>query len=189
MKKYLFPLFLAVVVLFFSGCASKQTQVPITERIQPGVGGQPSSPEGLAGQKAQEGMITEEALSKEEKERRRKAAAEAAVAAHLQDIYFDFDSYAVRSQDIPILKNMADWLLANQAIKLTVEGYCDERGTTEYNLALGQKRAEAAKDYFVKSGVSAGRIKTVSYGKEAPLDTAHTEDAWMKNRRDHFTGQ
>jgi peptidoglycan-associated lipoprotein len=84
---------------------------------------------------------------------------------------------------------MADWLVANQAIKLTIEGYCDERGTTEYNLALGQKRAEAAKDYFVKSGVSASRLKTVSYGKEAPLDAAHTEQAWAKNRRAHFASQ
>jgi peptidoglycan-associated lipoprotein len=108
-----------------------------------------------------------------------------AASARLQDIYFDFDSYIIRSDDMPILKKMAEWLTANQAIKLTIEGYCDERGTTEYNLALGQKRAEAAKDYFVKSGVSASRIRTVSYGKEAPVDPGHTEEAWAKNRRAH----
>jgi peptidoglycan-associated lipoprotein len=84
---------------------------------------------------------------------------------------------------------MADWLSGNQEIKLTIEGYCDEWGTTEYNLALGQKRAEAAKDYFVASGVSASRIRTVSYGKEAPVDAGHTEEAWARNRRAHFASQ
>jgi peptidoglycan-associated lipoprotein len=189
MKRYVVPLCLAAMILLFHGCASKQPSVPLSERIQPGVsrGGQPS-PEGTIGQQGKEGAISEEELARAEQERR-KAAAQAAVAAHLQDIYFEFDSYAVRSDDMPILKKMADWLAGNQAIKLIVEGYCDERGTTEYNLALGQKRAEAAKDYFVKSGVNASRIKTVSYGKEAPVDAGHTEEAWTKNRRDHFASQ
>lgn len=186
MKNYLFPLCLAAAILLFQGCASKQTSVPITERIPPGVTSeQPTPEEGAAGQ--QGGAISEEELSKAAQEK--KTQAEEAVAAHLQDIYFDFDSYTVRSDDIPLLKKMADWLTANQAIKLTIEGYCDERGTTEYNLALGQKRAEAAKDYFVKSGVSASRIRAVSYGKEAPIDAGHTEEAWAKNRRDHFASQ
>ncbi len=190
MKSYLFPLCLAAMILLFYGCASKQTSAPLSERIQPGVsaGAQPTSPEGAVSRKGGEGAISEEELARAEQERRR-AAAEAAVAAHLQDIYFDFDSYTVRPDDVPILKKMADWLAANQAIKLTIEGYCDERGTIEYNLALGQKRAEAAKDYFVKSGVSGSRIRTVSYGKEAPVDAGHTENAWAKNRRDHFASQ
>ena len=190
MKHYVVPLCLAAMTLLFYGCASKQASVPISERIPPGVstGGRPTPAEGAVSQKGKEGVITEEELSRAEQERRR-AAAQEAVAAHLQDIYFDFDSYTVRSDDMPILKKMADWLVINQAIKLTIEGYCDERGTTEYNLALGQKRAEAAKDYFVKSGVSASRLKTVSYGKEAPLDAGHTEQAWVKNRRAHFASQ
>ena len=190
MKNYVIPLCLAAMILLFHGCASKQTPVPISERTGPAVstGGQPSPTETAVSQKGKEGAITEEELARAEQERRRAAAQEAA-AAHLQDIYFDFDSYAIRSDDMPILKKMTGWLVTNQAIKLTIEGYCDERGTTEYNLALGQKRAEAAKDYFVKSGVSASRLKTVSYGKEAPLDAAHTEQAWAKNRRAHFASQ
>ena len=92
----------------------------------------------------------------------------------------------MRPDDIPILKDLAAWLRANQAAKLTVEGHCDERGSVEYNLALGQKRAEAAKDYLVKLGVSDKRLKAVSYGKEAPLVPGHTEEAWAKNRRAHF---
>ncbi len=190
MKNYLFPLCLAAMILLFHGCASKQTPVPITERVPPGVaaGGQPTPAEGAVSQKGSEGAISEEELARAEKERRRAAAGEA-VAAHLQDIYFDFDSYTIRSDDMRILKKVADWLVANQAIKLTIEGYCDERGTIEYNLALGQKRAEAAKDYFVKSGVSPSRIRTVSYGKEVPVDAGHTEEAWAKNRRAHFSSQ
>ena len=186
MKHYVVPLCLAAMTLLFYGCASKQASVPISERIPPGVstGGRPTPAEGAVSQKGKEGVITEEELSRAKQERRR-AAAQEAVAAHLRDIYFDFDSYIIRSDDMPILKKMAEWLTANQAIKLTVEGHCDERGTTEYNLALGQKRTEAAKDYFVKSGVSASRLRTVSYGKEAPVDAGHTEEAWAKNRRAH----
>ena len=131
-------------------------------------------------------FISEEELARAEKEGEERAAAGEAVAAHLQDIYFDFDSYTIRSDDMRILKKVADWLVANQAIKLTIEGYCDERGTIEYNLALGQKKAEAAKDYFVKSGVSPSRIRTVSYGKEVPVDAGHTEEAWAKNGKPPF---
>ncbi len=186
MKNYLFPLCLAAAILLFQGCASKQTSVPLSERIPPGVTSeQPTPAEGAAGQKGKRVRSLRRNCRRRSRRRERQAAEEA-VAAHLQDIYFDFDSYTVRSEDIPVLKKMADWLTANQAIKLTIEGYCDERGTTEYNLALGQKRAEAAKDYFVKSGVSASRIRAVSYGKEAPIDAGHTEEAWAKNRRDHF---
>ena len=189
MRSYVVPLCLATVILLFHGCASHQAPVPLSERIPPGVSasGQPSSPESAVTQKGKEGAITEEEVARAEKERRRAAALEE-VAAHLQDIYFDFDSYTIKSEDMPVLKKMAEWLVAKQAIKVTIEGHCDERGTTEYNLALGQKRAEAAKDYLVKSGVSAGRIRTVSYGKEAPVDPGHTEEAWAKNRRDHFIG-
>ena len=110
-------------------------------------------------------------------------------AGRLTDIYFEFDSYNIRPDDIPVLTDLAARLSANQAAKLTVEGHCDERGTVEYNLALGQKRADAAKDYLVKLGVSDKRIRIVSYGKEAPLLPGHAEEAWAKNRRAHFVVQ
>ena len=190
MKNCLFPLCLAAMILLFHGCASKQTSAPLSERIPPGVtaGRQPTSPESAVSQRGSDGAISEEELARAEQERER-AAARSAVAAHLQDIYFDFDSYIIRSDDRPVLKRMADWLVANQRIRLTIEGYCDERGTIEYNLALGQKRAEAVKDYFVKSGVSASSMRTVSYGKEAPVDAGHTENAWARNRRVHFASE
>jgi peptidoglycan-associated lipoprotein len=188
MKKHTVLFCLAAAVLLFQGCASKPTSVPLSERIQPRVeAGEQQSREGVAGEKGSEGAISEEELARAEREKRR-TSAEEAVAANLQDVYFDFDSYGIRSQDMPVLKKMAEWLQANPAIRLTIEGYCDERGTTEYNLALGQKRAGAVKDYFVAYGVNDQRLRTVSYGKEAPVDPGHTEEAWAKNRRAHFVG-
>ena len=187
MKKSLFPLMLAATILLFYGCSSNKPYVPITERA-----GQQQAVEQPSGVTSGEnqGGISEEELARAERERQRLASERmAAAASHLPDIYFDFDSYIIRNQDMPTLKEMADWLAKNQGVKVVVEGYCDERGTTEYNLALGQKRAEAAKDYLVRSGVPANRVRATSYGKEAPVDQDHTEEAWAKNRRDHFTTQ
>ncbi len=189
MKKLL-PLCAAVALLLFYGCASTPASVPLSERAAQEAGQRKQQGLTSESQKGKEGAVTEEDLAKADEERRRRAAAEEAMkAGHFTDIYFEFDSYNVRPDDIPILKDLAAWLSANQAAKLTVEGYCDERGTVEYNLALGQKRADAAKDYLVKLGVSDKRIRAVSYGKEAPLVSGHTEDAWAKNRRAHFVVQ
>ena len=109
----------------------------------------------------------------------------AAVAIGLNDIYFDFDKYNVRQGDAEILKKNAEWLQAN-AGRLRIEGNCDERGTIEYNLALGQRRADAAKTYLINLGVDKSRLETISYGKERPVDPGHNEAAWAKNRKDHF---
>ena len=184
--KRLLPLCAALALLLSYGCASKPAPAPIGERIsREAEGGQQKGAGPVEVQKGKEGAVTEEDLARAEEERRRRAE-EAAKAQHLTDIYFEFDSYNVRPDDIPVLKDLAAWLNANQAVKLTVEGHCDERGSIEYNLALGQKRAEAAKDYLVKLGVGDKRMKVVSYGKEAPLVPGHTEEAWAKNRRAHF---
>ncbi len=104
----------------------------------------------------------------------------------LKDIHFDFDRYEVRREDEEILKENAAWLKKNPGTKVQVEGHCDERGTVEYNLALGERRASYAKQYLVSLGVAADRISTISYGKERPLVTGHDEEAWAKNRRVHF---
>jgi peptidoglycan-associated lipoprotein len=113
------------------------------------------------------------------------APAEAAVAEG-RPIYFDFDKYNIRPGDAEILKKNYEWMQANPG-KVRIEGNCDERGTVEYNLALGQKRADAAKGYLVNLGVDSSRLETVSYGKEKPIDPGHNEEAWAKNRRDDFT--
>jgi peptidoglycan-associated lipoprotein len=110
----------------------------------------------------------------------------AAATPALENIHFDFDKSALRAEDREILKKHAAWLMKNKDYSLVIEGNCDERGTTEYNLALGERRAEEAKKYLVALGVDEKRIKTISYGKEKPLDPGHTEEAWAKNRRDQF---
>lgn len=104
----------------------------------------------------------------------------------LKDIHFDFDKYDVRPEDADILKQDASFLMKTPNAKIQVEGHCDERGTIEYNLALGQRRANSTKNYLVSLGVSANRISTISYGKEKPLDPGHNEEAWAKNRRAHI---
>ncbi|NOY65561.1 MAG: peptidoglycan-associated lipoprotein Pal, partial [Nitrospirae bacterium] len=104
----------------------------------------------------------------------------------LRDIHFDFDKYDIRDQDKPTLRKIADWLLSRKDVKLVIEGHCDERGTNEYNLGLGDKRATATKDYLVSLGVPESRLQTVSYGEERPICTEHTESCWQKNRRAHF---
>ena len=104
----------------------------------------------------------------------------------LTDIHFDFDKYNIRSGDATILKKDAEWLKSSPKTRVKIEGNCDERGTVEYNLALGQKRADSAKNYLVSLGIDAKTIETVSYGKERPLDPAHNEEAWAKNRNAHL---
>ena len=104
----------------------------------------------------------------------------------LKDIHFDFDKYEIRSEDGAIMKDNAALLMKYPNLKIQIEGHCDERGTVEYNLALGERRANSAKKYLVSLGISADRISTISYGKERPFDPGHNEVAWAKNRRAHF---
>lgn len=103
----------------------------------------------------------------------------------LKDVHFDFDKYDVRAADAAILKGNADLLKKYHNVKVQIEGHCDERGTVEYNLALGERRANSTRNYLVSIGVSPERISTISYGKERPLDPGHSEEAWTKNRRAH----
>ncbi len=104
----------------------------------------------------------------------------------LKDIYFDFDRYDVRAEDAEILKQNAAVIMKNPSWKIQIEGHCDERGTAEYNLALGERRASSVKKYLVTLGIPQGRISTISYGEERPFDRGHTEEAWAKNRRAHI---
>jgi peptidoglycan-associated lipoprotein len=103
----------------------------------------------------------------------------------LKDIHFDFDRYDIRPADAAILKENAALLNKFTNVKIQIEGHCDERGTVEYNLALGERRATSAKNYLVSLGVASVRISTISYGEEKPLDPSHNEEAWAKNRRAH----
>ncbi len=107
----------------------------------------------------------------------------------LKDVHFAFDQAALDASAKATLDSNAQWLLENQDAKVRVEGHCDERGSNEYNMALGWKRARAAQDYLQGKGVAAARMSTESYGEELPVDPRHTEEAWKRNRRSHFSVQ
>jgi peptidoglycan-associated lipoprotein len=104
----------------------------------------------------------------------------------LKDIRFDYDKYDIRRVDEGILRENAAFLKKNPKMKIQIEGHCDERGTVEYNLALGERRANNTKRYLVSLGITSDRISTISFGKERPLDPGHNEEAWAKNRRAHI---
>lgn len=104
----------------------------------------------------------------------------------LQDINFAYDSSALTESSKQILKSNAQWLTSNKFSEVVVEGHCDERGTEEYNLALGERRAKSASDYLKTMGVSSSKLSIVSYGEQIPLDSAQSESAYAKNRRAHF---
>jgi peptidoglycan-associated lipoprotein len=131
----------------------------------------------------------------EEEARRREAEAREAIKpieseevemVELDPIHFDYDRYNLTGQAIAILSDNAEILMDNPDLEITIEGNCDERGTEEYNLALGEKRALAARDFLVNFGIAKSRISVISYGEERPVDPRQNEEAWAKNRRDEF---
>jgi peptidoglycan-associated lipoprotein len=107
-------------------------------------------------------------------------------APPLSDVFFAFDSFLLSEEAQRVLQKNAEWLRSNPEAQIVIEGHCDERGTVEYNLALGERRAQSVKDYLVNLGISADRLFTISYGKERPFVLGHTEEAWAQNRRAHF---
>ena len=104
----------------------------------------------------------------------------------LADIHFDYDQATLNDEARGILEKHALWMQNHREAKIMVEGHCDERGTVEYNLALGNQRAQVTRDYLASLGVAADRLRTTSYGKERPIDPGHDESAWARNRRAHF---
>jgi peptidoglycan-associated lipoprotein len=128
--------------------------------------------------------LREKALREEEARRQKETSEKARFES--EDIHFEFDQYILSDTDRQNLNKKAQWLKDFPSAKVLIEGNCDERGSAEYNLALGQKRADAAMNYLTSLGINANRITTISYGKEKPLDPRSTEEAWAKNRRAHF---
>lgn len=136
-------------------------------------------------QELEEKAENEHFLEAQEQEKA-KAIVPAVSAIDIADIRFDFDKYSLSPEARAILEKHANWLLQHKDYYVLIEGHCDERGTNEYNLALGERRADEAMQYLMNLGVDEARIKTISYGEELPLDPNHNEEAWAKNRRDHF---
>jgi len=151
-----------------------------------------SAEELQAGKDAKEAeRIKEEALKKEfEKSLVAKSTPGIEGVVHessmLKDIRFDFDRYNIRPTETEILRGNVALLKKYPGMKFQIEGHCDERGTSEYNLALGERRANSVMKYLVSLGIEPNRISTISYGEERPFDPGHNEDAWAKNRRAHF---
>lgn len=115
------------------------------------------------------------------------APAPAVTSSDMNPLFFDFDSAALSEQARATLDQNARLLRDHADVRVSIEGHCDERGTAEYNLALGEKRAQAARDYLVAAGIGASRLDVISYGKERPFESGHDESSWSKNRRAQFT--
>ena len=183
-------------LLIFPGCTKKaEIKQDVTTQQKSMVSDQKTKDEAAAKERADRGKaLSDQALRDQTREgdadnlksmKTTKSKAGMAIAA-LADIHFDFDKYVLRPQDRNTLAKTAAWIKENHPKMVTIEGNCDERGTVEYNLALGQQRASEAKKYLVTLGVNEKILKAISYGKERPLDPGHDEEAWTKNRRDHF---
>src|ERR1051325_6153393 len=117
------------------------------------------------------------------------ATEEEQFSQNVKDIYFDYDKYDLRPDQTAIVQANAQWLAQHPNVKFTIEGHCDERGSTEYNIALGDNRAQAVKNALTQAGVGGDRARTISFGKEKPFCTESTEDCWQQNRRAHFVYQ
>jgi peptidoglycan-associated lipoprotein len=113
-------------------------------------------------------------------------AAAVPAASPLKDVFFDFDKFNIKDDQKAALNDNITYLKTNQRVRITLEGHCDERGTVEYNLGLGERRAKSTKDYLVAAGIAADRVNVISYGKERPFVLGHDESAWKWNRRSHF---
>jgi peptidoglycan-associated lipoprotein len=164
---------LLLVVLLFNSCKKEVVTAPPTpEKVEKVEEVQP---------KVEKPQLTEEELFQ------RRTLEEINKMGYLKRIHFDFDKYDIRDDMKPILEQNAKWLSAHPTVVVTIDGHCDERGTEEYNMALGEKRANAAKRYLMNLGVPGENMKTVSYGKTKPLVKGVDEESFYMNRRDEFT--
>jgi peptidoglycan-associated lipoprotein len=178
MKKLcIFSLIILLALSFSISCKKKPQEVPPPP---------PQAKEQPQVEKVEPPVVKEPVLSEEEIFLQ-KSLEQINREKPLANIYFDYDKSVIRDDAKPVLETNAAWLKRFPTIKILIEGHCDERGTEEYNLALGEKRAKAALDYLVMLGIPADRMKTISYGKSQPIDPGHNEAAWQQNRRDQFT--
>jgi peptidoglycan-associated lipoprotein len=165
---------LVVALVLSFGCAKKKV-TPTQELPPPPTEAAPA-----------EEVVEPEVQPEEVPEPVQEETLEERVAAQLQDVFFAFDDYSLTEEARTSLAHNAKVLAENSSVNILIEGHCDERGTVEYNLALGEKRALSAKNYLVNYGLNPARTSIISYGKERPFDPGHDEQAWAKNRRAHF---
>ena len=172
-----------ISITMLSGCAPSATSSPNSAG---GAGLGASGAEGRGGEGARGGAKESDTGSSSLKDLQTGKPPVTPASSPLKDIYYDYDRYDLSADARTILRANADWLKANPNTRVEIEGHCDERGTNEYNLALGAKRAQAAREYLVTLGVVGGRLSTISYGEEIPVCKDASEDCWKQNRRVRF---
>ena len=181
---------LAVLVIFFAaGCAQKKiSSESVTATTAEEEAARTAAEEARQRELARQKALAEENLKEESISERvgSEQAQDDKTRFENEDIYFDFDSIRLTPQAQEKLTKKGKWLRENPAATVTIEGHCDNRGTNEYNLALGEGRAQSAKVFLMDLGIDISRLNTISYGEERPLDPQQTESAWAKNRRAHF---
>ena len=196
MKRNKQSIFAIVFILFFmaAGCMKVvKEEESIQKTAEPSAVTQPQQPEGAEAAKEEAVPVKEETVAEQPIGEEMPKAAAALPAAEVSEgveglmvVYFDFDRFTIRDDMKPVLDKNAGWLRKNQDVKIEIQGHCDERGTNEYNIALGERRAQSIKKYLTDSGINEARLNTISYGEEKPADPGHTEEAWGKNRRAEF---
>ena len=176
MKKLLIVLLLILAV----GCAKKYTR-PADKAVIP----EEEVKEEVIKVEEEE-KVDEITYAREEEITERELSAEEKAKAIFMDVLFDFDKYNIRPDARPVLEKAASFMSENKHLDIVLEGHCDERGTNEYNLALGEKRSKSTKNYLVSLGVSQSRIMAITYGEEKPVCSEKNESCWKNNRRAHF---
>jgi peptidoglycan-associated lipoprotein len=169
---------LVTIILAAAGCA------PSATKPEPGAAAAPAKPAEQSPGEGQRGATGESTTGQSSLDELQKG--KPPTSGPLKDIYFSFDRYDLEGEARETLKVNADWLKRNPVARIEIEGHCDERGTNEYNLALGAKRAQAAKDYLITLGISTERLSTISYGEEIPVCREQNESCWHQNRRARF---
>ncbi len=173
-------------LMFVSGCATDQAVTTETGVIKSDATMDQILAAETAKSKAEIAAMRKAAADKAAADKAKEQERLLAEASAVKNIHFAFDRYDLNAEARNILGGLADWLSKQSAWVVTIEGHCDERGTAEYNMALGERRAEAAAAYLSSLGIPKDRIATISYGEERPLDPRSNEEAWAKNRRGHF---
>jgi peptidoglycan-associated lipoprotein len=176
---------LAMLLALGVSCAKKQVTMDTQEMAAEEGAAQQSAEDEAARREAEEMRRAREARQREQAASMSEEARRAAFED--ENIHFDFDKYVLTPQAMMILDDKAAYLREHSGVRVLVEGHCDDRGSNEYNLALGDRRANSAKNYLVKSGVAASRITTISYGEEQPLCRQQNESCWSRNRRGQFS--
>src|SRR6056297_1200894 len=185
-----FGLLLLVIAFLFVVSCAKHKEVATTAGEEQAEAAEQAK---QTGEEAATGISEEELAAQERAEavaekRRRQAEDERAAKQEFvnENVYFGFDDASLTKKARQILREKVQWLRNHPDRDVLIEGHCDERGTKEYNMALGQRRAQSIKNYLVNAGIDPSRLETISYGEERPLDPWHNEMAWAKNRRGHF---